>query len=92
MRKTQVKGRKVGGTRYKARSRGRSSPDTLAFFSLRNAQTIEPTTACICVKHKEGSGILGTDGCIRSPWLAGRLENVANGHSIAFDTVCAATH
>ena len=25
------KGRKVGGKRYEARSRGRSSPDTLAF-------------------------------------------------------------
>ena len=34
---------------YEARSRGRSSPDTLAFSSLRNAQTIEPTTAWTAV-------------------------------------------
>ena len=35
----------VGGIRYEARSRGCSSPDFLAFLSLRNiTQTIEPTT------------------------------------------------
>ena len=32
---------KVEGIRYEARSCGRSSPDTLAFLSLRNAQMIE---------------------------------------------------
>ena len=37
--------RKVGGKRYEARSRGRSSPDTLAFWACEHAQTIEPTTA-----------------------------------------------
>ena len=37
--------RKVGGIRYEARSRRRSSPHSLAFFSLRNAQNIEPTIA-----------------------------------------------
>ena len=31
--------------RYVARSCGRSSPDSLAFLSLRNAQTLKPTTA-----------------------------------------------
>ena len=35
---------KVCGTRYKARSRGRSISRHLGFLSLRNAQTIEPTT------------------------------------------------
>ena len=40
---------KVEGIRYEARSCGRSSPDTLAFLSLRNAQTIEPTTAWTAV-------------------------------------------
>ena len=34
----------VGGVRYESRSRGRSPPDLL---SLRNAQTIEPTTAWV---------------------------------------------
>ena len=37
--------KKVGGVLHEARSRGRSSPDTLAFLSLRNTQTIEPVTA-----------------------------------------------
>ena len=39
-----VEKRKVWGVRYGARSRGRSSIDTLAFLSMRNAR-IEPTAA-----------------------------------------------
>ena len=37
---------KVGGIRYKARSRGRTSPDS-GFLSQRNAQTIKPTTVSL---------------------------------------------
>ena len=33
--------------RYEARSRGRSYPDSFGFLSLRNAQTIEPTTSWV---------------------------------------------
>ena len=43
------------GKRYEARSRGRTSPESLAFLSLRNAQTIEPTTAWTAVSSPSGS-------------------------------------
>ena len=33
-------GKESWGVRYEARGRGRSSPDSLVFLSLRNAQTI----------------------------------------------------
>ena len=47
--------RKVGGVRYEARSCGRSSPDWFGFLSLRNPQTIEPTTAWIAVPAPSAS-------------------------------------
>ena len=40
----ECKERNVGGIQYKARSRGNSSPNSLAFVCLRNAQTIGATT------------------------------------------------
>ena len=36
---------KVGGVRYETRCRGALISQLLGFFSLRNAQTIEPTAA-----------------------------------------------
>ena len=60
--------RKVWGIRYRARSRGRSSPD---FLSLRNAQTIGPTTARTAVSSPSGNtgySFLHLSGVGRALW------------------------
>ena len=65
------KKRKVRVKRYEARSRGRSSPDSLAFSSLRNARTIEPTTAWTAVPSSSASttySFLHLNGVRRALW------------------------
>ena len=49
--------KKVGGKRYKARRCGRSSPDTLTFLSLRNAQTVEPTNVWAAVSFPSANNV-----------------------------------
>ena len=49
------RGKTVGGMRDEARSRRRSSIRSLAFLNLRNAQTIEQTTASAGVSSPSAS-------------------------------------
>ena len=50
----RIRKRKNRGTRYKARSGGRSC-SSLAFLSRRNAETLEPTTARTAVSSPSAS-------------------------------------